>query len=60
MISHNGSHWVRSQVMTMKKIHFLLSRGLLPGGDKANQQAIIPDGTAYTSGPYNTDWYPAC
>lgn len=23
------------------KIHFLLSRGLLLGGDKANQQAII-------------------
>lgn len=27
----------------MKKIHFLLSWGLLSGGDKANQEAIKPE-----------------
>lgn len=39
---------------TMKKIHFLLSRGLLLGSDKTNQGAITSEGISYAMEPEST------
>lgn len=42
-----GTVLTEARKVTMKKIHFLLSRGLLLGGDKAKQEAITPDAIQY-------------